>query len=117
MKSQTTATPKLFIGMDIHKKSWSVHMRTDLFDHKGFSMPPEADKLVDYVQAHFADHVNANFYVSDFIFTDFELSAKEKSRLKIWSQRDCIVRIFFLSTYKFVWKVAIKVKLQSVFLF
>ena len=62
MKSQTTATPKLFIGMDIHKKSWSVHMRTDLFDHKGFSMPPEADKLVDYVKAHFADHEVAITY-------------------------------------------------------
>lgn len=53
MKSQTIATPKLFIGMDIHKKSWSVHMRTDLFDHKGFSMPPEADKLVDLREGAF----------------------------------------------------------------
>lgn len=62
MKSQTIATPKLFIGMDIHKKSWSVPMRTDLFDHKGFSMPPEAGKLVDYVKAHFADHEVAITY-------------------------------------------------------
>jgi hypothetical protein len=48
MQSQTTAAPKLIIGMDIHKKSWSVHLRTDLFDHKGFSMPPSAEKLADY---------------------------------------------------------------------
>jgi len=27
-----------------------------LFDHKGFSIPPEAGKLVDYVMGHFADH-------------------------------------------------------------
>jgi transposase len=56
MRSQTITVPKLFIGMDIHKKSWSVHLRTDLFDHKGFSMPPDASKLVDYVTNHFSDH-------------------------------------------------------------
>jgi len=47
MQSQIIATPKLFIGKDIHKKSWSVHLRTDLFEHKGFSMPPEPGKLAD----------------------------------------------------------------------
>ena len=31
-----TAVPKLFIGMDIHKKSCRVHLRTGLFDHKDF---------------------------------------------------------------------------------
>ncbi len=56
MQSQTITVPKLFIGMDIHKKSWSVHLRTDLFDHKGFSMPPDPSKLVDYVTNHFGDH-------------------------------------------------------------
>ena len=56
MRSQTITVPKLFIGMDIHKKSWSVHLRTDLFDHKGFSMPPDTSKLVDYVSNHFGDH-------------------------------------------------------------
>jgi len=56
MQSQITAIPKLFIGMDIHKKSWSVHLRTDLFDHKGFHMPPVAEKMVDYVKRHFPDH-------------------------------------------------------------
>jgi transposase len=56
MQSQIIASPKLFIGMDIHKKSWSVHLRTDLFDHKGFSMPPEPEKLVDYASTHFSGH-------------------------------------------------------------
>jgi hypothetical protein len=27
---------KLFIGLDIHKNSWAVDMRTDLFHHKYF---------------------------------------------------------------------------------
>jgi transposase len=56
MQSQITAIPKLFIGMDIHKKSWTVHLRTDLFDHKGFCMPSDASKLVDYINTHFSDH-------------------------------------------------------------
>ena len=56
LQTQTTATPKLYIGLDIHKKSWSVHFRTDLFDHRGYTMPPEPEKLADYVATHFPDH-------------------------------------------------------------
>jgi len=56
MQSQIIASPKLFIGMDIHKKSWSVHLSTDLFDHKGFTMPPQPQTLVDYVSTHFDGH-------------------------------------------------------------
>ncbi|MEI9807995.1 MAG: hypothetical protein WDO16_09035 [Bacteroidota bacterium] len=56
MQSQIIAVSKLFIGMDIHKKSWAVHLRTDLFDHKGFSMPPDPSKLADYVSHHFPGH-------------------------------------------------------------
>ena len=56
MSTQTTATPKLFIGLDIHKKSWAVHFRTDLFDHRGFTMPPSPELLQQYVQGHFEAH-------------------------------------------------------------
>ena len=56
MNPQITANPKLFIGLDIHKKSWSVHFRTDLFDHRGFSMPPYPEQLYTYVQKTFPDH-------------------------------------------------------------
>jgi transposase len=56
MQSPIIASPKLFIGMDIHKKSWSVHLRTDLFDHKGFTMPPRPETLVDYVSSHFGGY-------------------------------------------------------------
>ena len=57
MKStQTTATPKLFIGMDVHKKSWTVHFKTDLFDNKTVTMPADPDELISYVQKHFQDH-------------------------------------------------------------
>lgn len=39
MESQQTALPKLFIGIDIHKRSWKVHCSTDLFCGKSFSIP------------------------------------------------------------------------------
>ena len=42
MNTQITASPKLYIGIDIHKRSWKVHCATDLFCGKSFSMPPEA---------------------------------------------------------------------------
>jgi transposase len=56
MVTQPTAIPKLYIGMDIHKKSWSVHMRTDISDHKTLTIPPNCDVLYDYVENHFKDH-------------------------------------------------------------
>lgn len=57
MNTQTTASvPKLFIGMDVHKKSWTCHFKTDLFDFKTITMPADPDCLKDYVQKQFSDH-------------------------------------------------------------
>jgi transposase len=50
MKTQTTAIPKLFIGMDVHKKSWTVHLKTDLFDHKTVTVPASVEALTSYVE-------------------------------------------------------------------
>lgn len=56
--------PKVFIGMDVHKKSWSVSIQTDLFFHKTFSMPPEPAALYRYIEDHFSDHqVNLTYEV------------------------------------------------------
>ena len=54
--SETTAVPKLFIGMDVHKKSWTVHFKTDLFDNKTVTMPAEPSVLINYVEKNFVDH-------------------------------------------------------------
>jgi transposase len=56
MPLQDAVDAKLFIGIDIHKKSWSISIRTELFDHKTFSMPPKSDVLYDYVTTHFPKH-------------------------------------------------------------
>ena len=48
--------PKIFIGLDIHKQSWSVSIQTDLFFHKTYSMPSNSSDLYDYVEKHFPSH-------------------------------------------------------------
>ena len=53
MPLQNADDTKLFIGIDIHKKSWSVSVRTELFDHKTFFTPPDPEGFYDYVIAHF----------------------------------------------------------------
>ena len=56
MLPQITAIPKLYIGLDIHKKTWAVHLRTDIADHRSMTIPPIAEKLAAYAQHHFPDH-------------------------------------------------------------
>ena len=56
MTTQLTASLKLYIGLDIHKKSWSVHIRSDISDHKTMTIPPKSEVLYDYVQSNFSDH-------------------------------------------------------------
>jgi len=48
--------PKIFIGLDIHKKSWTVSIQTDLFFHKTYSMPSVAEDLYQYVERTFPDY-------------------------------------------------------------
>lgn len=52
----TLSIPKIFIGLDIHKKSWTVSIQTDLFFHKTYSMPSNAEDLYQYVERTFPNH-------------------------------------------------------------
>lgn len=63
-KQVTTQAPKLFIGMDIHKKTWKVHFTTDLTIGNGHSMPPDPEGLKKYVKRYFADHQTSISYES-----------------------------------------------------
>lgn len=47
MKLEPTAQPNLYIGIDIHKRSWKVHCATE---------PPNPKVLNEYVAKHFPDH-------------------------------------------------------------
>ncbi|MDA9089544.1 IS110 family transposase [Maribacter arcticus] len=56
MKTEHTAGPKLFIGIDIHKRSWKIHCSTDISGGKTFSMPPSPEGLKGYVEKYFSGH-------------------------------------------------------------
>lgn len=43
--------------MDVHKKSWTVHFKTDLFDNKTVTMPTDPLALICYVDANFENHL------------------------------------------------------------
>lgn len=56
METKDTSTAKLFIGIDIHKRSWKIKTATDLFDGKSFSMKPDSNELKKYVNKHFPNY-------------------------------------------------------------
>ena len=62
MNTQITAVPKLYIGIDIHKRSWKVHCSTDLTSGRTFSMSPDADELHKYVKKYYGDHHVSTVY-------------------------------------------------------
>src|SRR5512136_1104317 len=43
----------VYIGLDVHKKSWSVSIFTQYGENKTFSQTPEAETLSQYLQRHF----------------------------------------------------------------
>lgn len=52
-KSINFSGMNVYVGLDVHKKSWSVTVLTDDFEHKTFTQPPCADKLHRYLTKHF----------------------------------------------------------------
>lgn len=47
---------QLYVGMDVHKNHWSVCMRTDEFEHKTFTQPPQTQILHDYIKKNFPNY-------------------------------------------------------------
>jgi transposase len=43
----------IYIGLDVHKKSWSVSIHSAVCEHKTFRQPPEVDHLVNYLRRNF----------------------------------------------------------------
>jgi len=56
MKTKNTAQPKLFIGIDMHKASWSIRLATDLFQGKRMTIPADPENLRNFVEKNFPDH-------------------------------------------------------------
>ncbi len=43
----------IYVGLDVHKKSWSVSILTELSEHKTFSQPPDVAVLMNYLRRTF----------------------------------------------------------------
>ena len=43
----------LYIGLDVHKKSWSVTILVEGMEHKTFTQPPDPRALYNYLQKIF----------------------------------------------------------------
>ena len=43
----------IYVGLDVHKKSWSVSIFSEQCEHKKFTQDPVADKLVHYLKRNF----------------------------------------------------------------
>jgi len=51
-KLDCTGQP-VYVGLDVHKKSWSVSVFSRYGEFKTFTQPPQPDKLVDYLKRNF----------------------------------------------------------------
>jgi transposase len=57
---------QIYVGMDVHKKSWSISIFTDQFEHKTFSQPPEVGVLVNYLKRNFPGAAYKSVYEAGF---------------------------------------------------
>lgn len=51
----------IYVGIDVHLKSWMVSIYSDEFELKSFSQPPDALKLANYLKQHYP---NATFHLA-----------------------------------------------------
>lgn len=56
----------LFIGLDVHKKSWTVCIRFNHMILKTFSMEPSAMKLAEYLRHHYPGGIYHSVYEAGF---------------------------------------------------
>lgn len=61
INKKTFEGQSIYVGIDVHKKSWKVSIMTKDLDYKTFSAVPQADKLGSYLREHFpgADYYTA----------------------------------------------------------
>lgn len=52
-KKTDFSNQNFYVGLDVHKKSWSVTILTDGIELKAFSQPPSANMLADYLHNNY----------------------------------------------------------------
>jgi transposase len=56
----------IYVGFDVHKKSWKVTILTDYVYHKSYSQEPSVEKLINYLRTNFAGGTYHSAYEAGF---------------------------------------------------
>jgi transposase len=56
----------IYVGLDVHKKSWTVSIFSEQCEHKTFTQPPKVDKLVHYLKRNFPGAIYHAVYEAGF---------------------------------------------------
>lgn len=56
----------IYVGMDVHKKNWTVTLLTSLLEHKTFVQPPLPTALAGYLKKHFPNATYKSTYEAGF---------------------------------------------------
>ena len=56
----------IFVGIDVHLKSWNVSIFTDGLHHKTFNQPPKAEVLSEYLKCNFPNASYLSAYEAGF---------------------------------------------------
>jgi len=56
----------IFVGIDVHLKSWNVSIFTDSLHHKTFNQPPKAEALSEYLKCNFPNASYLSAYEAGF---------------------------------------------------
>jgi len=57
---------RFFIGLDVHKKSWKITLRTNQMELKTFSMDPRPEELLKYLQRNYPNGEYLSVYEAGF---------------------------------------------------
>jgi transposase len=81
----------IYVGLDVHKKSWSVSISTKYGQYKTFSQPPEIDKLVHYLRYHFPGALYYSTYEAGYclVVNPADVPTKNKERKTKRDRIDC----------------------------
>jgi len=57
---------KIYVGIDVHKKSWAVSLYSDSLYLKSFTQPPEPEKLISYLRRNYPGCIYYAVYEAGF---------------------------------------------------
>jgi transposase len=57
---------RFYIGLDVHKKSWKITIRTNQMELKTFSMDPRPEELLKYIQRNYPNGEYLSVYEAGF---------------------------------------------------